>query len=109
MAAIRKDVKMFIEKRLKQMKEEEEEEKEKKPEKEEEDEEEEDSTNNKFANDGSFLELFKKKMAEQQEGQCSKDAISSPKTQIEDGGTQLKAYQVLTYILILNSLNKNGY
>ena len=51
---------------------------------------------NKFANDGSFLELFKQKMAEQEQKEekgSSSHAAPAPKT--EDGETQLKAYQVL--------------
>lgn len=56
-------------------------------------------TENKFANDGSFLELFKKKMAEQQINTPIEDPpeIKPVHTRIEteDGDTQLKAYQVV--------------
>lgn len=56
-------------------------------------------TENKFANDGSFFELFKKKMAEQQIDTPPEDPpeIKPVHTRIEteDGETQLKAYQVV--------------
>lgn len=70
-------------------------------EEEEEDEDEDESPSpveNKFANDGSFLELFRQKMAEQEkDGGKNKSSaqIPAPHTETEDGETQLKAYQVL--------------
>lgn len=71
-------------------------------EEEEEDEDEDESPSpveNKFANDGSFLELFRQKMAEQEKDGGGKDKssaqIPAPHTETEDGETQLKAYQVL--------------
>lgn len=70
-------------------------------EEEEEDEDEDESPSpveNKFANDGSFLELFRQKMAEQEKdgGKDKSSAqIPAPHTETEDGETQLKAYQVL--------------
>ena len=70
-------------------------------EEEEEDEDEDESPSpveNKFANDGSFLELFRQKMAEQEkdDGKDKSSAqIPAPHTETEDGETQLKAYQVL--------------
>lgn len=68
-------------------------------EEEEEEEEEEDSPppiENKFTNDGSFLEMFKKKMAEQElTTPSSSNPHPTPHTETEDGETQLKAYQVL--------------
>uniref|UniRef100_A0A1X7UMT7 Uncharacterized protein n=2 Tax=Amphimedon queenslandica TaxID=400682 RepID=A0A1X7UMT7_AMPQE len=48
---------------------------------------------NKFANDGSFFELFKQKMAEQEKKEKGNSSHAAPAPKTEDGETQLKAYQ----------------